>query len=87
MRFRFHKGALEDSMKTVIEVDNIENLSIKISEYLGIKIKSNKIQFKYLSFDKRTDCNTYLVSIKLGVIGYSDSLFDSKVNLKFLTLN
>lgn len=85
MKFRFHKGSLEESLKTQIEVNTIEELISAIENYYS-DTNQNKIvnlKFEYAGYDKRIDWNTYYVLVKLNnssqffVAGMSDGKMDN----------
>ena len=81
MKFRWHRGSLDDSMKTVVNVDSLSDLKAVINtnypEYKG------DIKFEYCMYDKRVKWDTYYVSIKpykdqgYMIIGMSDCKLQS----------
>lgn len=76
MRFRFHRGTLEDSLKTLVNFKNKEELyKIICDSFKDFDFKFNieNIEFKHQGYDERCNWDTYLVHIKnYGVIGQSD---------------
>jgi len=59
MKFRFHKGKLKDSLLTVIDVKNEEELKNEISKFYNDEVK--KLSISYLCYDKRIGWKTYVV--------------------------
>lgn len=71
MRFRFHKGTLEESLKTVTEVSSLEELKKIISEYHTFTEDIpdvESLRFDKHVFDSRIGWNTYYVVVKLSNI-------------------
>lgn len=86
MRFRFHRGSLDESMKTQTIVNSIEELVIKIEESHNLfTLKVKYIRFEFCKFDERIGWNTYYVIAKYEeqkngydkevVEGMSDGMF------------
>lgn len=61
--FRFHRGSLDDSMKTVVEIDTWEQLEELIEESWQVKISAMEI--KPYIYDDRIDWETQIVTIKV----------------------
>ncbi len=59
--FRFHKGGLDESMKTVVEIDSLKSLREKIEEIWTMD--GFNIEVKPYVFDKRVNWDTHLVLI------------------------
>ena len=79
MRFRFHRATLEDSMKTMVEVDTREDLALLINDDLSNYpsapyIDANLLNIHWYANDGRIDwAETYIVYYKgYGVIGFTD---------------
>ena len=72
--FRFHRGSLNEAMKTVVEVETLNDIlelqEIKEMENFGIKLNL-KSEFYY--YDERINWNTYIItSDGYGVIGFTN---------------
>jgi len=71
MKFRFHKGSLEDSIKTVIDVNSLEELEDIISKEYDIPLSGwFEFRFEYAGYDNRIDWETYYVIVKDMIYGY-----------------
>lgn len=71
--FRFHKPTLEESLETLIEVDNKENLCEIINKKLKLnnQVNVDDIEIEYYTFDERIKWETYIVKLKnYGIIGF-----------------
>lgn len=66
MKFRFHRGGLEESMKTVVEVKSIVDLA-------RILDCPSKIEFEHIGMDDRINWDTYYVIADNMIVGMSDS--------------
>jgi len=66
MKFRFHRGGLKESMKTIIEVNSL----FELRQALG---NPNYITFKHIGMDARINWDTYYVIADDKIIGMSDS--------------
>lgn len=69
MLFRFQRGSLEDSMKTVVEVDSIEKLTAILREAgypLGL------IRLYPYGYDLRIQWNTHVVTIDGMAVGFTN---------------
>lgn len=76
--FRFHKGSLEDSLKTAVTVTSFDELLRVINlELLPLDvIEKDDISIKYYGYDHRVPQKTYIVlSETYGIIGWTDGLF------------
>ena len=69
MLFRFHRGSLEDSMKTVREVKSLAEIEalLKSAGYLPGKIKV----YDY-GYDFRVGWNTYVVTVNRKHVGFTN---------------
>lgn len=79
MRFRFHRGSLDDSMKTQTIVNSIEELVKKIEESHTIfTLKIKYIRFEFCKMDERIGWNTYYVIVKYeeGKMGYDNEVVE-----------
>jgi hypothetical protein len=66
MKFRQHRGSLEDSMKTLIEVSSLKELAEKL-ELEGLRIEFYCNDPRPIDFKE-----TYIISDKHGVVGFSN---------------
>jgi len=57
--FRFHKGGLEESMNTVVEVDDLTHLKELISKKW--KIECVRLEIQHYGYDERIEWDTYIV--------------------------
>ena len=74
IKFREHRGALGESMKTVVELKNREELNAYIADLLRpyCVINPSEIIYKKYGYDRRIDWHTLLVSVKdYGVVGFA----------------
>jgi hypothetical protein len=87
MKFREHRGSLADSMKTVVEVRNkeelVEHIRKLFSPYVGdfqfdkIKVEPYGPPYTPVVYDQRIGWHTYLVTMpEYGVIGWTDGPAD-----------
>lgn len=62
MKYRHHRGSLEDSMKTVVDFSTIEELRAHLDKVYSFTGKTvAEIKFKYVGMDERIGWNTYYV--------------------------
>lgn len=62
MLYRDNKGSLEESMKTVIEINNINDIISHLNKiHKPLNKTIEEIKFQYLGYDSRIDWNTYYV--------------------------
>lgn len=81
IKFRFHRGSLEDSMKTVIEINTMVELVNAINKEFVYDIKETQITFSYASYDNRIGWDTYYVCVDGNAIGMSDGELAIKQNV------
>ncbi len=79
IRFRFHRGTLEDSLKTIVEVKTRGELASKISELPYMKgVHGFKLVFEHIGFDERCGWETYYVIVisdtARHIVGMSDGV-------------
>ena len=72
VKFRFHRGLLEDSMDTVITVNSREDIAQAMSKELDMPVKSSSIGCKYYSYDKRVGWENYIITMGGNAIGFTD---------------
>jgi hypothetical protein len=75
--FRFHRGSLSESMKTVVEVQNIDDLAAQISKQYMANIVASDLEIKL--YDERPDDRigwkqTYLVTLFGHAIGFMNDM-------------
>jgi hypothetical protein len=82
MKFRYHRGGLDDSLKTTINVDSEQDLINHMnSKYSHMGATVEEIDFYHVGFDERINWDTYYVSCRLKgesewfVAGMSDGIF------------
>jgi hypothetical protein len=81
MKFREHRGSLTESMQTVVELANRDELVSHLNRMFEnsgpVKpepIKPDEVEIKFYLFDDRIGWNTYLVFVRgFGPVGFSDS--------------
>lgn len=81
MKFRHHRGSLEESMSTTIEISSIEELQMEISDHGAFSLKDvSQITFRYACMDDRTGWgwNSYYVCVDGKCVGISDGIFKEK---------
>lgn len=83
MKYRDHRGSLDESMKTVIEINSIQELKDHLNEYFSqFKESVEEIQFDYLGMDNRVGWVSYCVRFRLlgdnvfYVAGTSDGILN-----------
>ncbi len=77
--FRFHRGSLEESLKTEVEVENIKLLHEMIcSELQDYSISESALIIDYYGFDNRVAKDLYSVKVfGVGIFGFLDSEFSN----------
>lgn len=77
--FRFHRGSLEESLKTEVEVENIKLLQEMIcSELQDYSIAETAIIVEFYGYDHRIEKELYSVKIfGVGIVGFLDSEFSN----------
>lgn len=78
-KFRFHRGSLEESLKTEIEVENIKMLhEIICSQLQDYSISKSALIIEFYGFDNRIAKELYSVKVYgVGILGFLDSEFIS----------
>lgn len=81
--FRFHRGWLEESLKTEVEVENIKMLHEMVcSQLQDYSISESALIIELYGYDHRLGKELYSVKIYgIGIVGFLDSEFFS-VNLR-----
>lgn len=79
MKFRMHRGTLEDSMEHVVELDSRPELVAYLNRELDSMrgpIADSDVEISYYCFDYRINWRTYLVGVRdWGPVGFADSDF------------
>jgi len=88
IKFRFHRGSLEESMKTQIEVKTIDELvtEINMDNYFCPELTKDQITIEKYDYDPRINWDTYIVNSRDGVIGFMNGNFEEKGNQKPITI-
>ncbi|WP_341323388.1 hypothetical protein NSQ62_07910 [Solibacillus sp. FSL H8-0523] len=72
--FRLHAGALVDSLKTAVLVENVTDVREAVEKHLNeIDLSSygQPMYIEYFGYDERIQKDMYLVSLKYhGIIGW-----------------
>ena len=73
-KFRFHKGTLEESLKTEIEMNSKSDLCDFISRTFQSNFSKESLIIQYYGFDNRLNKDIHSVRIYgLGIVGFLDS--------------
>lgn len=72
MKYRSHRGLLEDSMATVVE---IEASLFALADLLHVE--PNRITVEPYCYDQRIDWDTYIVCVDGAPWGFTDSALKS----------
>lgn len=93
MRYRDHKGGLDESMKTQIEINNVEDIRSHLNKFYGeFGQFVEEIKFEHCGMDARIGWDTYYVLVRLsgkrefhvagmtdGIPGNTDPYVESQV--------
>jgi hypothetical protein len=75
MKFRFHRGTLAESLKTVCEISSKAELLAILTQEFGFSIRDEMVSIELYVYDNRIDWNTHIVTIRnYGVAGFTDGL-------------
>lgn len=74
MRFRFHRGSLEESLQTVREVQSLDDVRELLVREVGLSLLPEhfKLTCRYYTHDKRIDWQTWIVLNDGLPVGFSD---------------
>lgn len=77
--FRFHRGTLEESLKTEVEVENIKMLHEMVcSQLQDYSISESALIIEFYGYDHRMRKELYSVRIYgIGIVGFLDYEFIS----------
>lgn len=78
--FRQHRGSLDEAMKTVQEVNSLQDIVDICNEpKIGPEILLEDVSIKYYCEDERINWNTYIVTaeshtknVQFGVLGFTN---------------
>ncbi len=74
MKFRFHRGGLEDSMATVVEIESTKKaITTHCNNTMGATFYiPQDIEVKPYGYDDRIGWDTHVVTNPMGVLGFTD---------------
>lgn len=76
-KFRFHRGTLKESLESLYEISNKNELCRIINQQYGITIKVDDIAISYYAKDTRINENCYAVTVNdLGIVGFTNADLD-----------
>lgn len=77
--FRFHRGTLEESLKTEVEVENIRLLHEMVCNQLqDYTISKSALIIEFYGYDNRIEKELYSVKVfGIGIVGFLDSRFNN----------
>jgi len=80
MKFRQHRGGLDDSMGTVVEIAATrEGLAGVISLATGCpRPNPGDIEVEFYAYDERIGWQTYIVTLKGEAVGFTDGPIDEQ---------
>ena len=71
IKYRKHRGGLEESLKTSMEFENIKKLFEYIVEDSELPLSIKKLKIMYYGFDERINQDLFIVSVDdYGVFGF-----------------
>lgn len=80
INFSWHKGSLDESLKTTVTVSSFNEFYLLIKSDLsefGFEVNKEDIDIKYYAYDDRIPEKKYLVTLKsFGVLGMINGTFD-----------
>lgn len=72
--FRLHAGALVESLKSSVSVENVTDVRAVVENHLneqGLTSYDQPMYIEYYGYDSRIEKNLYLVSLKhYGIVGW-----------------
>lgn len=74
-KFREHRGSLDESMKTVVELPDRAALLAHINTFLepwGEKVEDSQLQVTKHCYDSRIEWDTHIVTGPNGVLGFTN---------------
>ena len=83
MKFRLHRGGLDDSMKTTVELPNTAEALLahiqKELEYFAIFCIPANLKLTHYGIDNRTGWDSYLVTLCGKPVGFTDGPLEDEV--------
>ncbi len=77
IKYRDHRGSLDESMKTVQEFETKQDLVKYLKENCVVPFYGYNLRMDHYCFDKRINWDTYIVTIKgFGVVGFANGLLN-----------
>ena len=81
MKFRLHRGGLDESMATCVEIDRSKAaLAAVIARDMAVAfegprtVTAEDVSLEYYGFDERINWKTWVVLVRgFGVVGFTDS--------------
>ncbi len=68
--FRFHRGSLEDSMETVMEIKSVKHFISHMKKYWFFPFEKVNLQIRKYRYDERIDWDTFLVTLSGIPVGF-----------------
>jgi hypothetical protein len=76
IKFRWHRGSLEESLRTSVNITSFDELFYLIQKNLsevGIEVRKENIDISHYADDHRIPETTHIVTLKnYGVLGWTD---------------
>jgi hypothetical protein len=73
VKFREHRGSLEESMATVVELESMDDLRQRCRDLVTDAKLLDEIRLVFLCYDSRVNWDTYIVFIPgYGVLGHTN---------------
>jgi hypothetical protein len=73
VRFREHRGSLEESMDTLVVLRDRRDLIAHLRYILDpLPVSDKKVTVRYYCFDEQTGWNTYIVTVGGRPVGFTD---------------
>ena len=75
IKFRFYLRSVQASMAACFHVRDREDLAKKINDRYGKygTVNAEDIKCEHYGFDNRTGWNTFVISCKDGILGFTDA--------------
>lgn len=73
IKFRFHRGTLQESLATQKEYDNVQQIFERIDRFSPFLMKPLEVlESKFYCHDIRISEDVYILTCEHGVIGFTD---------------
>jgi hypothetical protein len=85
IKYRPHRGGLEEAMKEVVEVSSMSDLKVVIYKQWPFDYNVMEIQCTYYGYDERIDWDTWMILAKFDnkgnwfPIGYTNGDIDNLI--------